>query len=289
METLLERINRLPVRDFPILPRKENYPLQSLVISCGHGKETTQDYNWDGIKRGDKGVVIFQYTVAGWGMLRYENSHYRIDEGKAMLLRVPHNHCYWLPEESRFWQFIYTCLSGPEIFRIFHYIEKKCVPVINIRHDSPVFETYFRIHRQASDPDTNSSYKLSYLAYEMGMNILLEIKPKFKGITEPDFIAKAKDFCRKNYDKPINVDDMAKAAGYSRFHFSRLFKQVEDITPHEYIEHLRINKACELLLSESIPIKEISSLCGFTDVNYFCKVFKQITKTTPATYRNRGF
>lgn len=289
MESVWKKIESLPVRDFRVLPKKEEYPLHSLVVSCGYGIETERSYDWDGMKRGDRGIALFQYTISGWGMLQYENSQYKVDKGKAMLLHIPHNHRYFLPEESREWRFIYVCLAGAEVLRVFHSIEEKCVPMVSIRDTSPLFKVFLQIHNLASHLDTHSPYTLSCLAYEFAMDLLMEMQPRFQGAVEPAFIEKAKDFCRQNYDRAILVSDIASAVGYSRYHFSRLFKEAVDMSPHDYLEHLRINKACEILLSESLMIKEVAWRCGYKDVNYFCKAFQKLIGVTPNTFRKRGY
>lgn len=94
---------------------------------------------------------------------------------------------------------------------------------------------------------------------------------------------------RENMQQDITVTEMADLAGLTRSHFARLFKEREGMSPREYIEDLRLERALQLLYSESITVKEIAYACGIPDVNYFCRLFKKQMGMSPGEYRKSGF
>lgn len=109
----------------------------------------------------------------------------------------------------------------------------------------------------------------------------LEISPD-----ENKFVNQVSLYCSENYDKIITVDDAAEAHGYSKDYFSKLFKQNFRITFHEFYSRIRIAYAVELLTTGNYKAYEISEILGYSSVDYFTKVFKEITGTTPSKFKS---
>jgi two-component system response regulator YesN len=110
---------------------------------------------------------------------------------------------------------------------------------------------------------------------------------RLKNQDAPSFLLRAKAFMEQNCHKDLSIDDVAKNVGISQSLLFRLFKVEEKRTPVEYLRALRISKAKVLLIEDKLKIYEIANLCGFSDVAYFCKVFKSQTGVSPNTYRNK--
>lgn len=92
-------------------------------------------------------------------------------------------------------------------------------------------------------------------------------------------------FIRNNYDRAITLCDMADAAGMSPKYFCYFFKEMTTRTPFEYLSQYRIEKASAKLLSSDASVTAIAYSCGFNDLSYFIKTFKQIKGITPAKFR----
>lgn len=78
-----------------------------------------------------------------------------------------------------------------------------------------------------------------------------------------------------------------EAMGMSSFYFSRFFRTAYNRTFLEYLTSYRIERAEELLRQTDIPVREIAPRVGYTDANYFTKVFKRHCGCTPTDYRSR--
>ena len=101
-------------------------------------------------------------------------------------------------------------------------------------------------------------------------------------------VAKLKNvlsFIRNNYDTPITLHDMAKAAGMSPKYFCYFFKDLTTKTPVEYLNVYRIEKASHKLINSDASVTETAFSCGFNDLSYFIKTFKAIKGITPAKFR----
>ncbi|WP_239618558.1 AraC family transcriptional regulator [Cohnella mopanensis] len=90
----------------------------------------------------------------------------------------------------------------------------------------------------------------------------------------------------EHYRDKLSVQELAGLAGLSRFHFSRLFKQVTDKTLIDYINLVRINKSENMLRGKSMNVSEIALATGFNDIYYFSRMFKKLKKVSPSEWRN---
>ena len=92
------------------------------------------------------------------------------------------------------------------------------------------------------------------------------------------------DYMEQNYREKITVETLAERSGYSASHFSRVFNQVYDTSPIQYVNQIRIMHAKNLLRTGQYTMAEIAQECGFSNVYYFSRCFKQITGITPAKW-----
>ena len=97
-------------------------------------------------------------------------------------------------------------------------------------------------------------------------------------------ISKALDYIKANYTKKISSQTLAEQVGLSLRSFERRFKEIFEITPHQYILKLRILKACDLLLSKNVTIIEVATDLGFYDQSAFSLHFKKQVGMTPLKY-----
>lgn len=90
------------------------------------------------------------------------------------------------------------------------------------------------------------------------------------------------EHCTEN----INVEELAALAGFSKFHFSRLFKQFTNMSCYEYLTQQRIAYAERLLLMPDIPITEVAMRSGFGSLSTFNRIFKAAKNCTPSEYKS---
>lgn len=98
-------------------------------------------------------------------------------------------------------------------------------------------------------------------------------------------VGKAKEYMKQNYTRDLSLDEVAKYVDISPYYFSKLFKEEEGENFIDYLTSLRIDKAKELLNGTEGSIKEICSEVGYSDPNYFSRLFKKIVGFTPTEYR----
>jgi AraC-like DNA-binding protein len=87
---------------------------------------------------------------------------------------------------------------------------------------------------------------------------------------------------------PMDLTAMAEQAGMTRFAFLRAFRRLAGVTPWRYAMDRRLNRAKELLLDSRLPVKTIAYQCGFTDADYFSRLFRKETGITAREFRQRA-
>jgi AraC-type DNA-binding domain-containing proteins len=95
-------------------------------------------------------------------------------------------------------------------------------------------------------------------------------------------IKKSTDFIHENFTNHIDVLELADKVGLNSVYFGTLFKKNTGLTTKEYINQIRINNAENMIASGEFLVQEAASKCGFDDIFYFSKVFKNIKGYSPS-------
>ena len=93
-------------------------------------------------------------------------------------------------------------------------------------------------------------------------------------------------FVEAHYQEDISMQDAAAALRYSDAYFCKLFKQCFKVNFSAYLNQFRVDRARQMIQDPRLSLKEVSTACGYTDSNYFTRVFKRLTGQTPTEYRN---
>jgi len=94
-------------------------------------------------------------------------------------------------------------------------------------------------------------------------------------------------YIHNNFSTDISLDRVAGTAGISKYHFSRLFKEMTGLTYQSYLNRVRIEQAKKLLNDEELSITDTGYAVGYSDLTHFERIFKKLTGTTPSQYRRR--
>lgn len=98
-------------------------------------------------------------------------------------------------------------------------------------------------------------------------------------------LLRARDLADVRYAEPLGVDDLARAAGLSRAHFSREFRRAFGVPPHAYLLTRRLERAAAMLRSTDKPVAEICLAVGLQGLGSFTTSFKRAYGKTPTEYR----
>lgn len=89
------------------------------------------------------------------------------------------------------------------------------------------------------------------------------------------------------FAEPLDLDDMARAAGFSRYHFAREFRAAFGETPGAYLSRRRVERAKRLLESANLTVTEVCMVVGFSSLSSFSRRFSELVGCTPSVYQRR--
>lgn len=120
-------------------------------------------------------------------------------------------------------------------------------------------------------------YKLKcrILVEEILCELLSMVKSNTDSCSHFREIEDVSDFLHRNFTKKISVKEIGKLHHLSETHFRKLFHDAKGMSVKEYLIKLRLDHAVELLSSGEFNISETADMCGFSDVYYFCSLFKK--------------
>ena len=98
-------------------------------------------------------------------------------------------------------------------------------------------------------------------------------------------LRRARDHVDRYYAEPLELNDLARVAGYSRFHFAREFRAAFGETPARYLTRRRIERAAELLRWANLTVTEVCHLVGFSSLGSFSTAFTEFLGTSPARFQ----
>ncbi len=109
-------------------------------------------------------------------------------------------------------------------------------------------------------------------------------EPQANAVYSPG-VSRALDLIEDRYAEPITLADAARAAAYSRCHFSKVFKEQLGTCFVSYLGRVRIRRAAELLARTEMPVTSVALEVGFNDLSHFERVFRAALKRSPSKYR----
>ena len=130
---------------------------------------------------------------------------------------------------------------------------------------------------------TGAALELGARARFASLMDIMERTPQWSPV-----VAKAVAYVKENYPKPLSLEQVGYSVGISPNRLSRLFCEETGKGFSDFLIEYRTEKAKEMLLMPGASIKQVSNACGYTDPNYFSRLFKKVTGVTPTAFATGG-
>ena len=247
-----------------------------LFISRGQGKHPTR--------------VIFSYELIfiRRGILEMweDDQVFCLTEGQTLLLNPKQRHgsVGELPHNLEFYWIHFELAENHEAQPANGAVFE--IPQVKRIERPDRLETLFRYFLDEQE----TGFLLPDAADWLTMLMLLEVAHHYKaGKGSADstnvLATRAHAFVRLNFDRPISAGIVAEALGYNADYLGRVYRKEYGCTLTEAIHRRRIKEACRNLLDTDMTIEETAKVCGYTDANYFRRVFRRYMHKTPRAYR----
>jgi AraC-like DNA-binding protein len=116
-------------------------------------------------------------------------------------------------------------------------------------------------------------------------NVRLSKVKKQKKLEYLDTFLNVCNYIDEHCTENIKIDDVAGIAGFSKYHFSRLFKEIMNMSWYDYLIKRRIMLAEQLLIEPELSITQVAMKSGFSSLATFNRLFKSVKRCTPTEYR----
>lgn len=140
----------------------------------------------------------------------------------------------------------------------------------------------FRTSNFTLDTFVNGANRLKVLLTSISLTLSQKASKNKKRID----LDRVRSFMAQHLDRPLNLRELAESVNLSPHHFARTFKNLTGQSPMHYFTQMRLQQACHLLDTARQPIKQIAATVGYSDPQYFSRIFRRIIGMTPHAYRN---
>ncbi len=225
---------------------------------------------------------------------------YNLNEGDILVIPPGELHELIAPKEGlrRILLFDYSLISSLKgITNIFTVLNQP--RLITSRNAPDTHKELTKIYDEITDEYNSSNALREAAIYSLIIKMFVilgrkymnteHIFPDVKLNKQKEYIEKFNlifDYINENFMDDISLDVIADVAGFSKFHFSRLFKQFTDMSFYDYLNQRRVKEAEKLLLNPNLSITEVAMSSGFSSISTFNRVFKQFKECTPTEFKN---
>lgn len=124
--------------------------------------------------------------------------------------------------------------------------------------------------------------------YQLLVELLSENSQNERTISGKQFVEQIDTFFQEHLDQSLSLQELSEQMNVSKVYLCKVFKKHKNVTPMDYFNHLKLERAKELLIQfPNMPLREITEKIGFSNLYYFSKVFKRVVGLTPTEYRTQ--
>ena len=269
---LLEKCRRMPI-------------VKNLIVSHT-GYFPTARHHYIHRPNGTKEHIVIHCTD-GKGWCRIRKKRFALSRGWTIFIPAHMEHSYGADLETP-WSIWWAHFTGSEsgIYMKALGVTAES-PMLYIRDNmivSRLFEDVYS-HIQHGQSDKDLLGMTTSFARLLGM-LNAEQNPQDQRLRHAqDKILMAIEFMQANLAKAVTLGEVAKASGFSVPHFCNLFSRQTNTSPGMFMIRLKMQKACELLLTTDLQMSEISGRIGYDDQFYFSRIFSRVMGLSPSSYR----
>ena len=270
---------------FDFINQDKIYPSPLRLCDFGIESRYEEKYDFDNANRRDYEGFLFQYTLSGVGRFIENQEEIHLEAGKAFFVKLPHQSRYYLPKnEKQTWHFFYLHFTG-ELAKVFYdQIIKQKGNVFSLSRNSETIRLFFDEHSAVKGGKQYRPYESGVFLMQFLTSLQRDIENQGDGAPNA-CVKQAIQWIHRNYSYQSGLSKMSQDIGITLAHLDRQFLLSQGISPMKYLTNVRLEHAMSLLLNTSLSVQLVANECGFSNGNYFTKVFHKILKVTPSEYR----
>lgn len=219
------------------------------------------------------------YITEGSMTVIFENHEYAVTAGQAFILPpdIPHGiytDCYYS-------QIGMDIKNQPDEKSLFNLIKSVSAERCRITDRLNISTDFNEMNRLLSTPTIANAL----MAENLATNILLRVLKSLNKSNKSDFAKMFENILSKSDYFKLTLTDLCELTGYSRVHLERMAQAEFGCGAIEYINRLKTNKICQLIIETDLSLTEIADKTGFYDVSHLSVFFKKRMGITPGKYK----
>jgi len=263
---------------FLFLDDVSNPPIQ--LRSTGIEERESETYYYDNAER--EFLYIFQYTLSGSGFYWDGTELHEVTPGKAFFAKSPGPSAYYYKNNGTPWKFAFATFRGSYMEEYYQKIVSEHSEVFSLPQTCATIRTLNRICNLAAQQEISNPFIASSLAVDLIMNLCTE-----NSRTDyPPIVRHALQIIESEFASINGVEEIAIRLQVSLSHLCREFSRHTGTTPIVYLTKTRLRYSANQLINTSQKIDDIALASGFSNGNYFAKVFKKNIGCSPKEFRN---
>ena len=234
------------------------------------------------LKRNAFDSFLLLYVISGTLFLDNDNGETAVGKGRFLLLDCYRPHSYFTRDKC---ETLWIHFDGQNARGIYQLVAGRTGRVFSMQDPHLVFIKITQIFDAFNNNDPIRESQFSRWIYDMLMDVQLYAALPGEDEAKPSAVAEAAAYIREHYKESPSIEELAKIAALSPYHFIRIFRKETGMTPHEYIIDLKIRTAKYLLRHTALTTKEICESAGFSCESVFYATFRRICGHSPKEYR----
>jgi AraC family transcriptional regulator of arabinose operon len=230
---------------------------------------------------------VFIYCIKGQGWCEMGENRFTVQPGELLVIPPETPHSYGA-DDSHPWTIYWTHVKGLNNLLLLAELGiTKTKPLLGLGEEPELLALYGELldvmeHGYATSRLLYASQILTHL---IGLMIWISRRSLGENLNTAQKVSQSIAYMKQHLDRPATSASFAAMANLSESHYRSLFKHQTGYAPMDYFIRLRIHKACQLLDTTDLAVKEIARLIGYQDALYFSRAFKTVVELSPAKYR----
>lgn len=253
-----------------------------LVVNCANCTNTnTWCINNNRIGRLD---YYFLYLISSDFLVETPDGKEMMYEGDIVVI-PPRKPYVFTPTKGKPIYYLCVHVTGNSVEKMLNEYGIEIFPNINkLNSNHHLQERFKKLFDAFAKNDEYRDRELANLTERIFIETARAIKSKDN---DKNILSKSIRYINEYYTTKINIPDLAKMENMSMTTYNKQFKHQMKMSPTKYIISQRIHLAKELLETTNLSITEISLMCGYDDINFFSRVFKENVGLSPTSYKQK--
>ena len=240
------------------------------------------------IKRRTSIVCAMEMVIEGKGEITASGPTHTLEPGDIFLLHFKESHTY-RTGDCDYWKKLWIVFQHGYINEVLQHLQLLKVTHVRLpdKRRQEAEHLFRKVLALLRDKPDGYTLEISVCAYKIMLMLARQARTVANHPVIPAQLSRAIHYAQQHLHEDLSMDILSRAAGCSRVHLTRLFKQHLSMSTREWLQETRMSYARLMLDITDKPVYEISSDIGYLDPYHFSAAFHRANGISPTTYRKQ--